>query len=174
MTPSWCIVPIRWLQQWVVPPEGTEDWQRVSFQPMLYLATWVATWIILLWGDLTNSHHPGAFRDESTETFWIWGSLGLVAPLLGIGSLRLITHGKGKWRYRGLWLRLAADVGQFTSMALYTIARLGVGDFHVYPVSCMLACLLFVFHLNLRDLNRLRAVEKLATELHRDPDGLSR
>lgn len=167
MKPSWCIIPIRWLQRWVVPPQGTEDWQRVSFQPMLYTFTWIATWIILLFGDLSTSAHPGAFRDESIDTFWIWGSLGLTAPVLGIGSLRLITHGKGKWRYRGLWLRLCADIGQFTAMLLYTIARIGVGDFHVYPVACMAACLLFVGHLNLRDIKRLREVEALAGEIRR-------
>lgn len=164
---SWCVPPIKWLQRWVVPPEGAEDWQRVSFQPMLYLATWIATWVILIAGDFASI--PETFRDEAakTQVLWSWGALGLLSPVIGIGSLRMITHGTGRWRYRGLWMRLGADVGQFAAMVIYLVLRIAVGDYHVYPVACLASCGVFVMHLCFRDIRRLHEVESLAAKIRR-------
>ena len=163
---NWCVPPIKWLQRWIVPQES-DDWARVPFQPMLYFCLWFAAIVMLIWGDFAA--HPEPFSDlMTTGTFWAWGGLSLLCPPLALGSLRMIRDdAPGHWKYRGLWLRLGADIGQFVALMMYTIVRFQIGDYHVYPVACLVACGLFVFHLILRDAKRLREVEVLASQIHR-------
>lgn len=151
-----------------VPPRS-DDWDRVAFQPMLYLATFLAAVTVLIFGDFTNlPTHPGIQTDREFGLFWIWAILSLTCPALGLGSLWLVQNREGKYRYRGLWLRLAADIGQFTAMGTYLILRLTWGDYHIYPVTVLGAAVLFVGHLIMRDIRRLMQVEQLANILHRD------
>lgn len=166
---SRCIPPIRWLQKTFVPPVGDEWGPRIAYQPMLYLGCFLAALTILIFGDFTNvPSHPGIDADRQYGLFWIWGSLSLICPVLALGSLWLIQHRRGLTRYRGLWLRLAADIGQCTAMVMYVILRLTWGDYHVYPVAVLMSATLFVFHLIIRDLRQLRQVEHLASRLHRN------
>lgn len=172
MTPHWCIPPIRWVQRYFVPPKDSADWTRVSYQPMLYLAVFAASIIILIWGDFTNLPSVGGLdQDRNYGLFWVWGGLSTLCPVMALGSLYLIQNRTGAMRYRGLVMRLGADVGQFTAMALYFVLRIVWGDYHVYPVAVLGSAVLFVFHLCMRDWNRLRQVEKLATQIRRDADG---
>lgn len=160
---SWCIPPIKWLQKWVVPPDSA-DWQRVAFQPMLYLSIWLGVIVVLIKGDFTNV--PSEFADDPHGAFWAWGGLGLLCPPMALGALRMIREdSNGYWKYRGLWLRLGADIGMFAALLTYTTVRIQIGDFHVIPVACLMASTLFVFHLVLRDFKRLHEVEKLASAL---------
>lgn len=161
---NWCIPPIGWVQRRLVPPKGAPDWQRIAFQPMLYLCLWIAAIIILVKGDFATI--PPLFADEhSGNAFWIWASLSLICPPLALGSLWLIQSPHGEKKYRGLWLRIAADIGQLTAITVYLILRFAIGDWHVYPMACIIACWIFVAHLVLRDAERIYTVEKLARKI---------
>ena len=85
----------------------------------------------------------------------------------GMASLWLIQSPHGGKKYRGLWLRLAADIGQCTAITVYLILRLAIGDWHIYPFSCLIACWIFVCHLVLRDAERIYTVEKLARKIEK-------
>lgn len=158
---NWCIPPIRWLQRWVVPPDSP-DWAKVAFQPMLYLAVWIGAILYLTIGDVTAID-----KDLQGGMSNAWLSLSLICPPVAWGSLHLITHGTGAWKYRGFWLALGADIGQFTALLIYTVQKFGSGDYHVYSVTTLVAIVVFVMHLVMRDVKRLRQVEALARTLHR-------
>ena len=163
---KWCIPPIGYVQKLLIPPQGTPDWQRVSFQPMLYLCLWLSSIIIMIWGDFAS--YPALFADEhSGNIFWLWAGLSLLCPPMGMASLWLIQSPHGGKKYRGLWLRLAADIGQLTAVTVYVILRFAIGDWHVYPMACLIACWIFVGHLVLRDAERIYTVEKLAKKIQR-------
>jgi hypothetical protein len=154
------------VQKFFVPPRDSADWSRVSYQPMLYLGLFTGTLIVLVWGDFATV--PQHNLDREYGLFWIWGGLSTVCPVLALGSLHLIQNRTGRQRYRGLWLRLGADVGQFTAMGLYLWLRLVWGDYHIMPISVFASATLFVLHLCFRDIHRLVEVERLATQIHRD------
>ncbi len=135
---------------------------------MLYLGSWLAALTIIVFGDFTNiPAHAGIDQDRQFGLFWIWATLALMAPILALGSLWIIQHRDGRTRYRGLWLRLAADTLQFTAMGTYTVLRVVWGDYHIYPVAILVSATVFVGHLILRDIRRLIQVEQLATKIRR-------
>ena len=150
-----------------IPPKDTPDWQRIAYQPMLYLALWIAAFIILVKGDFASI--PPIFADHAVggETYHLWTGLSLACPPLGLVSLWMVQSANGVWKYRGLWTRIGADFGQLVALVIYTWVRFAIGDWHVYPQATLIASTLFVAHLVLRDAERLVAVERLATKLHR-------
>ena len=157
---------IKTVQHVFVPPKGTDDWQRIAYQPMLYLCLWIAAIVILIKGDFAAI--PPIFKDETTgSTYWLWTGLSLICPPIALASLWLIQQASGVWKYRGLWTRLGADFGQLIALVIYTWIRFAIGDWHVYPQATLIASTLFVAHLVLRDAERLFVVERLATKLHR-------
>ena len=162
-----CVPPIRWLRRWFIP-EGSADWQKVAFQPMLFLCLWLAALIILVRGDFRSV--PAVFSDKNNSpVFWVWVGLSLVCPPLGLVSLRMIRDdANGRWKYRGFWFRLAADIGQLTALTVYTVLRFQMGDYHIYPVACLVACTLFVAHLVMRDVKKVWQLESLARALRND------
>lgn len=161
----WCIPPIRWIQRVFIPPQ-TNDWIRVSYQPMLYLATFVAAILILIFGDVTAlPAHPTIREDSPFGLFWIWITLALSAPPMALGSLWLIQNRDGVQRYRGILLRLGADIFQFTVMLIYLILRLFWGDYHIIPIAVFAASTLFVAHLIMRDIHDIRRTERLAIRI---------
>lgn len=97
----------------------------------------------------------------------MWGGLSLLCPPLALAALWMIESKDGHMKYRGFLLRLGADVGQATAITVYTIVRLSMGDFHVYPMGALIACVIFVWHLVMRDVTRLILVENLATQIHK-------
>ncbi len=162
----WCVPPVKWMQK-VFMPADAMDWRRVAFQPMLYLFLWIGAVCYLIFDDIFAID-----RDPSTGLTPVWLFLSLVCPPLALVSVRMVSRGGGVWKYRGFWVCLAADIGQFTALLTYTIQKFTSGDFHVYPVTILVATTVFVFHLVMRDMRRLHDVEKLATELHQEePDG---
>ena len=161
---NWCIPPIGWVQRRLVPPKGTPDWQRIAFQPMLYLCLWISAIVIVV----ADRFQTAAFASEHAgNIFWLWSGLSLLCPPMTIVSLWLIQSPHGDKKYRGLWLRLAADIGQCTAITVYLILRLAIGDWHIYPFSCLIACWIFVCHLVLRDAERIYTVEKLARKIEK-------
>ena len=137
---------------------------------MLYLCLWIATILVVFRGDFTSL--PSDYVDNHHDSiFWLWAGLSLVCPPLALGALHLIESSKGERKYRGFWLRLGADVGQACALTVYTLIRITTGDFHVYPRGALIACVIFAWHLVMRDARRLIEVEKLANMLHRRGDG---
>lgn len=158
------ISAIKRVQRWFVPPKGTLEWQRILYQPMLYLCLWIAVLVIIHRGDFTNI--PPETSDKQNELFWAWSAVGIVSPPIGLISLWFIYKIKnGLWKYWGFWLRLAADIGMATAMLCYCIFRFDVGDYHVYTMATTVSSTIFVFHLVLRDCLKLYEIEAVASQL---------
>lgn len=163
-----CIPPVRWLQRWFSPPKGIEDWQRIAFQPMLYLALWVGAIVVMVCGDRWSA--PPTLRDTTEGVFVIWGASSLVCPPLALVALWMIQSQSGVVKYRGFWLRLGADIGQFTALFVYVAYRMHIGDYHVMTMAVLMSCVVFIGHLVMRDAKRVHALENLAKKLHRGED----
>ena len=153
-----CTPPFRWL----FPPEGTDDWRKIAFQPMLYFFLWLGALTLLIFG--------GFFTDQPTfiyhsSLFWTWGGLSLFCPPLALVSLHLVTSPSGRKKYFGLWVRLAADVGQFVALVVYLAQRFRVDDIHIYGQFSVVSCAVFVGHLVGRDVSRIISVEQLASKI---------
>ena len=147
-----------------MPPKGTDDWQRIAFQPRLYLGLWLGSVAALLGG------LPAAFLDDRgfVEVWaWAWSVLSLASAPAALLSLWMVNSANGKWKYRGLWLRIAADIGQFTALVVYAAERITFGGLGPYPTAILMAVLVFVAHLVMRDMGRVHAVEKLARKITR-------
>jgi len=156
-----CIPPVRWLQRWFVPPKGIEDWQRIAFQPMLYSCMWIGAILHVAVGDVTAVQ-----RDTTVGGVYVaWIGLSLLTPPMALAALVLIVHTTGRWRLRGLWLRLGADVGFAAAITTYLVVKLGSGDFHIYSIWTLVAISIFCGHLVGRDVKRLRQIETLSREL---------
>ena len=161
----WCVPPIRWIQKWFIPAKN-DDWQRIAYQPMLYLCIWIGAVLFLTFGDVTAIE-----PDHTAHSLgWAWLSLSLVCPPLALASLRMIGSTNGYWKYRGLLMRCGSDVGFLTAMTCYLIDKLGSGDFHIYSIWTLVSIVIFVAHLVMRDVKRLIAVEQLAGKIRRGPD----
>lgn len=158
--PNFCIPPVRWMQRWLIPPKGIEDWQRIAFQPMLYTCMWIGAVLHLTIGDVTAIERD----DAPAGVYLAWMSLSLLTPPMALAALILIVHTTGRWRLRGLWLRLGADIGFTAAMSTYLVVKLGSGDFHIYSVWTLVAIVIFCAHLVMRDTKRLRQVEAMAKE----------
>ena len=160
---QWCVPPIGSIQRKLIPPQGTPDWQRIAFQPMLYLCLWVSAVFVVI----VDRFQPTVFSSEHAgSVFWVWAGLSLVCPPLAMFSLWLIQSPNGARKYQGLWVRLAADVGQLTAITMYSALRFASGDWHIYPMGVVVAAVIFVAHLVMRDAKRILVVEKLASKIH--------
>jgi hypothetical protein len=136
----------------------------LSFRHFLYLTIWVGTLVIIVKGDFAAI--PRELQDEAAGAFWVWGGLTLWATPTAILSDYLI-HRSPPCKYRAMWLRMGADVGQFVSILVYMILRFYTGDYHVYSTSVLFAALGYVGYLALWDINQLIGVERLASRLEK-------
>lgn len=151
-----------------LPPENSEDWPLIPWQPFLFLAAWWGALFVVLFGDFSNIP-PETADVVSGGVGWVWAGLSLVCPPLALGSLHLIRYRPGKWRYRGFWLRLAADLGQFTALVVYFTHTVAFRDYHIYTMAILMASTFFVGMLVYRDVRFLIKTEFLARELTRGP-----
>lgn len=141
--------------------------RELSFRPVLYLATWISTLVIIVCGDFTS--FPEIQRDDSSlSLFWIWGGLSLVAPAMALYALRMAYSQEGKKKYRGIYWRFGADCIQFISVLTYTVMRLSVGDFHIYTMGISFAICIYTFHQVIFGAQELVGVEELAYKLRRE------
>lgn len=134
------------------------------FRPILYLATWAATIIIIVKGDFASI--PDELQDEAQGTFWVWGSLSLFATPLALLADYLL-HKSPPCKYRAMWMRLGADLSQFVSILVYLLLRFYLGDYHVYSTAALMAALGYVTYLVFWDIAQLIGVERLAEKLER-------
>jgi hypothetical protein len=139
-----------------------------AFRPVLYLATWISTLILIISGDFTSM--PEELRDASEGTFWVWGSLALWSAPVALLADFLIKRSP-PCKYRAMWLRLGADIAQFFSILVYQAMRLYMGDHHIYSTAVLFAALIYVALLIVVDGAQLIGVERLAKRLSGNPDG---
>lgn len=152
-----------WFSEVFLPPKPDEDWPVIPWQPLMFTATWIGAWVLLLLGDFGNV--PEETSDVSHPIGWIWLSLSLVCPPLGLWALHLVKTRRGRERYVGLWLRLSADIGQMTALSTYFVARSFSGDFRVFPMAIVGAAAIFNGLLVFRDARSLVRTERLAEQI---------
>lgn len=150
------------------PLEGSEDpWPAIRFQPILFACIWVGTWHIA---------YPGGGEASIGRLFqglWTaWLITGFTCPPLLVLSWWLIAKCAGRWRYRGMWLRLAADIGGFAVMFTYLYARLTSddppSDARVFGWILLTGCAFFILLCAGRDAWMLVVTEHRATQIRRD------
>ena len=143
---------------------SSSAWHRVPFQPILYFFLWAATIRIVVVDDVI----PIPFKEElgeSAET--TWNILSLICPPLSLLSFWLMFRSLlPRAALAGLWVRLAADVGQFVSLLTFHIANAlatGWGDESaIYSRYINGAVLAFVLLLVVRDVWALLITDRLA------------
>lgn len=141
------------------------DWRPIRFQPILYPLLWLAVILVAITDNeplrMSEIIGPGAYT--------AWLTVGFTAPPLCLAAWVLIRYTSGRWRLRGMWLRLAADLGQLGALAGYLAIRLSVSgatDSRLYGHIIAVAACVFVAALVARDAWVLYLNERLATALH--------
>jgi hypothetical protein len=146
-----------------------ESWRLIPFQPILFLAMWIGAWLVILTGN-----EPLHLENISEHIYTLWAGAGLTAPLLYLGSRFLILHKPGIWRYRGYWLRLAADVAEFAVLSSFLLSRFEVGfldaDYRTFALTILVGCDMFILFLIVRDIWKLALTESVANYLHNAHD----
>lgn len=140
-----------------------DPWPMVKYQPILFTFMWVAMWHIVLPGG-----GNGAIDTLGITPWIIWLITGFTCPPLLLLSWYLIERCSGTWRYRGLWWRLAADIGEFGVLTAFLWARIAfvnpVTDAQVFGWIAISSMAFFLFRMVVRDVFILHAVRKLAAE----------
>lgn len=147
-----------------------DSWHRVAYQPVLFTFLWGAAIRVAV------SDQPGIPIDAvvSAGADEIWLTLSLVCPPLAFLSWFLILKSRlPRASLIGLWLRLAADMGQFVALLVFHIVSLFLAvqrnaEIQVYYRYLTGATLVFVFLLALRDIWSLLLTERLATRIRED------
>lgn len=149
---------------WGARAFSDHGWHRVSYQPVLYLFVWGAALRVAITSD-TPIPFDVVFSPY-VETAWV--PLGLICPPLAFLAWWLMGH---KCRLprsalAGLWLRLAADAGQFAVLQIFFIVSFAVDphsdESHVYSAYILASAMLFMLIVLVRDVWSLVMTEKLA------------
>jgi hypothetical protein len=144
----------------------TRRWPIIAFQPILYLFLWGAFLRLA-----ASPKVPASFAHVISDAYYqMWLGLGLVSPPLALLSWWLITHCRGLLRYRGMWFRLAADIGMFTSVLAYhlvVVLNNPVNESRMFSRYIVAACMVFMLTLIVRDMWALQLTEQVARRIHR-------
>lgn len=150
-------------------------WHRVAFQPLLFLFAWAATARIVM-----TDEPPIPFRAVfHTYVGNAWIGLGLLCPPLALLSWWLIRRCRRPGAtLAGMWVRLGADVGQFTVLLIYHIVTAVLdlqaraqGESRVYARYVVAACLVFSLLLIVRDVWALVVTERISRAIRRIGEG---
>jgi hypothetical protein len=143
-----------------------DAWRLVPFQPILF--TFLAGAVLLV---IFTGTEPLHLEVLSEHLYIAWCSLGIFCCPAACVSYHLITHKTGTWRYRGYWLRLAADMAAFANLTAFLLSRFEVGfldkDYRTVALIVVLACAFFTFCLIIRDIWKLSLTESVANYLYR-------
>ena len=142
----------------------SEPWPKIRFQPLLFAALWVATFHV--------ATIPGGGRfgmEQLVGGLWEWWlALSLGCPPLLLLSWWMIERCSGVWRYRGMFLRIGADVGQFLALVAFLWARIAstdpLTDARLYAWIVLSGCALFLLLCTERDSAMLIKTEQIARE----------
>jgi hypothetical protein len=135
---------------------------RPSFRPVLYLMLWGAALRLLL---LRIDPLPIDTALGSESLYEVWLGLGMACPPLALLAWWLIRHRLGVWRYRGMWLRLSADIGMCTSVMAYhvtTVLSNPLTESRIYSRYIVGATILYIGALIVADVRALVSVERRA------------
>jgi hypothetical protein len=150
----------------------------LAWQPYLHTTVWWGVVLTFIFGD-PRFLPPGDGLD------WIWVIGGLTAPILGVTAVWRMKNGTPKQKYRAFWMRLASDMGLWSTMMAFEIQRLCVlpftppctkqpcpnGDgWQPFADLIIMGAIIFVSVLIYRDIRFLKITERLADTL-RGPDG---
>ena len=114
-----------------------------------------------------------AIPDVLGPVMWpVWLTLGFWCPPQLLLSWWLIEKHTGKWRYRGLWLRLGADTGQLLALVAFLYSRLrtntavvgGMTDAQIYAWIALSGCAFFILCCCGRDIHTLVVTEQVAKQ----------
>lgn len=105
-----------------------------------------------------------------------WLFIGFASPVMIFLAYWGIYRGPGRTRYRAFWLRLGADISQFSIMVIFTANLLshaygdpgGDHDHHIFTAFFMGALLTFLSAMILRDVLTLAATERIAGKIQRE------
>lgn len=144
-------------------------WPLIAFQPILYFFVFGAT---LRLAYLQSP--PPAFDVIIYDNFYIvWLSLGILSPVLSFISWFLIEKRTGRKRFMGMWLRLAADIGVFTTLITYHVTTAftrgaPISEAKIFSRYLLGACILFTFILIIRDMWTVYLTERLASKINKE------
>ena len=95
---------------------------RPSFRPLLYLMIFGAA------VRMACTNFPILPIDTifAHGTYAVWIFIALTSPPLSLVAWWLVHCKPGAWRYRGLWFRLASDVGCLTVVLAYHVTTVMV------------------------------------------------
>ncbi len=144
---------------------SSSAWRRVPFQPVLYLLLWAGSVRIIL-GDAP----PVPFDNVDPWVDVGWNVLSVASPPLALWSWWLILHSRlPRAALVGLWVRLAADAGQFIALLTFHLATAlkdgWPGEAHAYMRYAFAAVMAFVLTLIARDLWSISVTNRLARTL---------
>lgn len=136
----------------------------VDFRPILFASLWLATWHVSMPG--------GSGMRQFGDAAWTgWVILGLLCPPLLFLSWWLIERTTGTWRYRGMYVRVAADAGQSLALMAYLYVRVISHDLNtdvrVYAWTVMLGCTLFILQCLGMDVSLIVKTERIAAQERR-------
>lgn len=148
-----------------------KEWRIMAYQPVLYFFVFGAS--IRLWHNNTT---PPNFDVIAHDFYNIWLGMGIAGPLLALLSWHLIKNKRGIWGFRGMWLRIAADICVLANILSYHIALNNLNAPLVYAEgriysryivgSTIIMCLIWI----IRDLWTLTVTEILASRIHSGKD----
>ena len=144
----------------------SSPWRVIPFQPILYFFLWGAA--VRLWA---NQSAPPNFDEVIAHGFYgVWLSMGIVGPVLALVSWYLIRKRTGRWRFLGMWARLAADITVSVVILAFHVVNVSTRsptESRIFSRYLLGASLLFVLILIVRDLAALVLTERLAGRIHR-------
>ena len=149
------------------PTDKTGQWPVIRYQPILFLFLWIGTFHVVLPGG------GNASINALGGIAWvIWLVTGFACPPLLLLSWWLIDKQQGRWRYRGMWIRLSADMGELGVIFTFLWARLlsndPPNDARVYGWIAITSMAVFMVFLVGRDIVMLSTVEHIAAEERHD------
>lgn len=137
------------------------DRPRPSFRPILFLMVFGAA-IRMMTTDIAVLPIDTVF---AAGTYVVWMGIALTSPPLALLAWWLVHRRDGVWRYRGMWFRLASDVGVFTVIFAYhltTVLTNPLTELRLMSRYVVGAALLYVIGLVVADLVALMHTERIA------------
>ena len=134
---------------------------RPSFRPLLCLCVFGAA-IRMASTDLTHLPIDDVFP---AGTYTVWAVIALTSPPLALVAWWLVHCTTGRWRYRGLWFRLASDIGVFTVVLAYHVTTVlinPISELRLMSRYVVAATLLYLIGLIISDVAALVKAERIA------------
>ena len=147
---------------------NSDPWSAVRFQPILYFFMFGAA--IRLWHKGTE---PAAFEEIlQADIYSMWLFLAVASPLAALTAWWMTKKLSGRWRYIGMWLRLASTIGAVTVMMAYhavsAFSGRDAGETQIFARYMVGSILIFLCALMIRDVWTMVITERVANQIHRD------